>query len=279
MRDFLYCLIFPHPSNNHRAKMLHFKTLSVIIAFLILSSIFFSSDVNPFASKIRAMADISTQELLSFTNEKRAENGLPPLTENDQLEEAANNKAIDMFTKGYWAHNGPDGTTPWVFIQEAGYDYVYAGENLARGFSNSDDVVNAWMASPSHRENLLSENFKEVGFAVKAGKLDGEDTFLVVQEFGNRTAVPVEKANIPSNGGPGKVLAQSLNEVAPKPANAISYELIVFLVLGLIVVLLVDLIFVRRIKIVRFVGHNADHILFLIAILIIISIISSGYII
>ena len=183
MRDYFYCLLFPHPLNNHRAKFLHFRIFFLVISIFIISAFCFNSETSPFYSKIKAFADISTQELLRFTNLKREENGLAPLTANIQLEEAASKKADDMFEKDYWAHDAPDGTTPWVFIKNAGYDYVYAGENLARGFVNSEDVVNAWMASPHHRENILSENFNEVGFSVKAGNLSGEDTFLVVQEF------------------------------------------------------------------------------------------------
>jgi uncharacterized protein YkwD len=278
MRDFLYCLFFPHEKNNHRAKALHFRSLSIVISLLIISSFFFSSDFNPLASKIQALADISTQELLKFTNDKRAENGLPPLERNEQLENAASMKAEDMFAKNYWAHNAPDGTTPWVFIKKAGYEYIYAGENLARGFSDSSDVVNAWMASPDHRKNLLSENFKEVGFAVKAGRLNGEDTFLVVQEFGNRTAIPVARKEEALAQAEPQVLALDLNSVTPKPSNGVSYEFIVILIASLIAVLAIDLIVMRRRKVVRFVGHNADHIIFLIAIIIIVSILGSGHV-
>lgn len=281
MKDFLYCLIFPHPLNNHRAKFLHFKTLFLVISVLIVSSFFFTSDINPFTAKIRAFADISTQELLQFTNEKRAQNGLPPLVANSQLEAAAGNKADDMFAKDYWAHNAPDGTTPWVFIKGAGYNYVYAGENLARGFVNSKDVVDAWMASPAHKENLLSENFNEVGFSVKSGKLNGEDTFLVVQELGNKTAVPVERTTAAPPSAPSentKVLAFSLDSIKPNPANSISYDFIALIIFTFIVILLVDLVFAKRKNVVRFVGHNLDHAIFLFIILIIVTIIGSGYI-
>jgi len=282
MRHFLYCLFFPHEHNNHRAKFLHFKTFFLVISVLILSSFFFTSSFNPFFSKIQALADISTQELLQFTNQMRAENGLPPLEENAELQNAAYAKADDMFAKDYWAHNSPDGTTPWFFIKNAGYNYVYAGENLAKGFTDSRDVVNAWMASPSHKENLLSENFKEVGFAVKVGKLGGEDTFLVVQEFGNRTPVPVEKAaDIPqkeSEPAQTKVLSISLDSVAPSPAKSVSYDFIVLIIVSFIIILLIDMLVINRKNIVRFVGHNVDHVLFLIVVLFMITILGTGYI-
>lgn len=279
MRDYFYCLIFPHPLNNHRAKFLHFRTFIVVISLLIISTFVFSSDISPLSSKIKAFADISTQELLKFTNIKRVENGLPPLTENVQLAEAASMKADDMFAKDYWAHNGPDGTTPWVFIKNSGYEYVYAGENLARGFVNSEDIVNAWMASPSHRENLLSENFKEVGFSVKTGKLNGEETFLVVQEFGNKTGVPVEKvaSSIPPTSET-RVLPIDLNSMAPKPSSSLSYDFILIILFTFITILAIDIIVAKRKKVVRFVGHNVDHILFLFAIFVVVTVISTGHI-
>lgn len=279
MRDYFYCLIFPHPKNNHRAKFLHFRTFFVVISILFLSSFFFNSKVNPFTNQLKAFSDISTQELLKFTNIKRAENGLPGLTSNALLEEAASKKADDMFEKDYWAHDSPDGVTPWVFIKNAGYDYVYAGENLARGFANSEDIVNAWMASPHHRENILSENFNEVGFAVKSGELNGENTFLVVQEFGNRTIVPVEA--ISQNISPKsetKILGLDLDAIFPKTDNQISYDFILIILFGFILVLLIDLIIAKRNNLVRFVGHNVDHVFFLFAILIVITLISSGHI-
>lgn len=277
MRDYFYCLIFPHPKNNHRPKFLHFRTFILAIAILIISAFFFSSE-NPFTSKIKALADISTQELLRFTNEKREENGLSPLVENSQLAEAASMKADDMFVKDYWAHNAPDGTTPWVFIKNAGYEYVYAGENLAKGFIDSQDIVNAWMASPTHRENLLSENFNEVGFAVKSGTLNGEQTFLVVQEFGNRTGVPAEKISSNITTQKNEVLSLGMDSFTPRPSNTISYDFVLIILISFIAVLAIDLLFIKRKKIVRFVGHNVDHVLFLIVVLAVITFMGTGYI-
>src|SRR3972149_8442971 len=196
MKDFLYCLILPHTLNNHRARFLHHKTLSVFIFFFIFSIFFFSSGLNPLGSRLSALADISVIELLTLTNQARTDNGLPALSENSQLAEAASRKADDMFAKNYWAHNSPDGTTPWFFIKSAGYEYIYAGENLARGFNNSKDVVDAWLASSEHRANVLSGNYKDIGFSVKAGKLNGEDTLLVVEEFGSRNVLPATATSV-----------------------------------------------------------------------------------
>lgn len=279
MRDFFYCLVFPHPRNNHRAHILHPKAILFLIAFFIFSSLFFSSSLNPVASQIRAYADISTQELLNFTNQKRAENNLGLLSNDPQLAEAANKKADDMFAKNYWAHNAPDGTTPWVFIKQSGYSYVYAGENLARGFSSANDVVNAWMASPNHRANILSSNFKDVGFAVKSGTLNGEQTFLVVQEFGSKNYAPVAKKSSPKKVNTRKVLGFEASNISLNSGMSRSGELAIILLIGFISILLLDLVLIERKKIVRFVGHNLDHALFLFAIIICLGILGGGVII
>jgi len=275
MRNFLYCLVFPHPTNNHRAHILHPRFLTFLIAFLIFSSLFFSSTLNPLGPRIKAFADVSVNELLLFTNEKRIEIGLSTLSLNDELSIAAQNKASDMFEDNYWAHNAPDGTTPWEFIKGAGYNYVYAGENLAKGFKNSDDVVNAWMASTTHRENLLSPKFDEVGYAVKSGNLNGEETIIVVQEFGSKSVLA--SANTSSPAPPPNTqenpIIPNLNlsgSVQSVPRLSVSSEIIIFMIIGFIIILAVDTIYIKRNKIVRFAGHNTDHVLFLGVILFII---------
>ena len=280
MRNFLYCLIFPHPSNNHRAHVLHPKSIILVIGLLIFSSLFFSSNLNPLGTRIKAAADVSIQELLLFTNQKRTENNLSILTFNDQLATAAENKAADMFEKNYWAHNAPDGITPWTFIKDAGYNYVFAGENLARGFKNSDDIVDAWMASPTHRANVLSPKYKEVGFAVKSGTLNGEETILVVQEFGSTSVLSdTTSGSPPAVTAPETSSLGGLNmsgSVQSIPKLSVSSEIIIFLILGFIAIFIIDVFYIKRKKIIRFAGHNVDHILFLGVIIFIIIIFNTG---
>lgn len=122
-------------------------------------------------------------QIIELTNSRRAENGLSALVENSQLDQAAQAKASDMFAHDYWAHYSPQGKTPWQFINAAGYKYTFAGENLARDFSDPGSVVDAWMNSPSHRSNLLDKNFREIGVAVEKGELGGREGTLVVQMF------------------------------------------------------------------------------------------------
>lgn len=107
----------------------------------------------------------NTAELLKDTNVQRQKAGEQPLKINDELVKAAQAKAADMASRDYWSHYTPEGVAPWSFVSATGYDYQSMGENLAAGFNDDDAVVNAWMASPHHRENILNKAYSEVGFA------------------------------------------------------------------------------------------------------------------
>lgn len=110
--------------------------------------------------------NISPAGLLSATNAQRTSNGAAALASNGLLNSAAQAKANDMVARNYWSHQTPDGQQPWVFVTSAGYQYLSAGENLAYGFMTSAATITGWMNSPSHRANLLSTNFTEVGFGI-----------------------------------------------------------------------------------------------------------------
>lgn len=206
MLDILAHLFTPHHSNNHRARALHPQAFVFYILFMFVLQISLKTLSTTFPNILGYATDISVQRLLELTNQKRQDAGLSTLTLSPALSQAAANKAADMFTKNYWAHISPDGKTPWEFITQSGYKYVYAGENLAKNFNDSSGVVTAWMNSPSHRDNILKKEYKDVGFAVVNGHLNGEETTLVVQEFGATSTNPIAKAEteavievIPSN--------------------------------------------------------------------------------
>lgn len=273
MREYLAHLLFPRPSNNHRAALLHHRILLGCTILLFTLSLFLGSIRKNFPEILGTSIDISIQQLLELTNRKREEQGLPPLTINQHLADAASLKARDMFTKDYWAHRAPDGKTPWVFIKQAGYEYAYAGENLARGFTNASDVVNAWMASETHRENVISPNYRDIGFAVEKGALSGEDTILVVQMFGNQNlSVAPQKQAAP--GELAKPVQYPANQrvAGSRPlidGASLSRRVAVVVLTLFISVFAFDMIIIERRKIARFVGHNLDHAFFLGMILII----------
>lgn len=211
----LHHQVLPHlheDGHQHRAHAISLLALFVYLQVFIFSGVGFYI-IQAKAPAILGVASFSADQIISLTNAKRAENGLPALTFNSQLAAAAAGKAANMFAENYWAHFAPSGKTPWMFITGAGYKYVYAGENLARDFSDAQSVVNAWMNSPSHRSNLLDKNFKEIGVAVADGNLTGIQGILVVQMFGT----PV--SGVPA--APTVAVASPSPVVTPKPiANA-----------------------------------------------------------
>ena len=130
-----------------------------------------------------SLSSIYASLLVELTNKNRVDRNISELKVNPLLESAAQMKADDMASKGYFAHNTPDGKTPWYWIEKAGYKYLYAGENLAVNFENSEDVENAWMNSEGHRLNILNPRYTEVGIATSTGTYKGRTATFVVQMF------------------------------------------------------------------------------------------------
>ena len=128
------------------------------------------------------------RDFLAATNAARIANGVPPLVLNAELSTAAAQKVLDMKKNNYWDHFRPsDHKAPWDFMKEAGYDYKVAGENLARGFNSVQAITDAWMASPAHRANLLSDKYTDIGFAdLEVNDANGNPVLLTVQMFGSR---------------------------------------------------------------------------------------------
>jgi len=137
-------------------------------------------------------ADLTKSGLFELSNTARRHLGISPLNENPTLNNAAYLKAKHMMEQGYFAHYSPDGVTPWYWLEISGYGYRMAGENLAIGFLESDQVHSAWMDSPTHKKNILNPEFQEMGIAVVKDNFQGKETTLVVQFFGTpRTITPI----------------------------------------------------------------------------------------
>lgn len=290
-RHFHHYLI-PHERNNYKAKSLHNSTLLLYVIFLVVFQMTTSFIKTRNSNILGYATDINTERVLLLVNQKRQEAGLEPLQLSDQLSTAATNKASDMFAKNYWAHVSPTGTTPWFFISNSGYDYVYAGENLARSFNTADEVVTAWMNSSTHRANIMKAEYADIGLAVLNGRLNGEDTTLVVQEFGTKANDLAEirkkqekKTNLAQNNPSvneniqAKQAVQGANQPTTKQTLVASQQKVVFLPFAftksvsmflaefLLIVLLFDSIYIWKHKIFRISGHNLAHIIFLVALL------------
>jgi len=156
-------------------------------------------------SVLGAATTITSEKLLTATNTQREKAGLKPLASNEKLAQAAALKAGDMFKNQYWSHESPSGATPWQWLDQAGYAYDYAGENLAKNFHTAESTMTAWLASPDHRANVLGTQYSEVGFAVVEGVLKNEPTTLVVALYGHEakdqlaTPLAMTTTNTPIN--------------------------------------------------------------------------------
>ena len=271
--DFVHHLFIPKEDNNYRAKALHpdFLTYYLLIAFF-LTMIFKQTSLQ---NVLCFATDISINKLYQLTNEQREKNSLTVLSYNEKLAEAARQKAQDMFNQNYWAHYGPNGVSPWDFILKNGYQYEFAGENLAKNFLFSQGVVDAWMNSTTHRENILRKDYSEIGLGVVNGILNGEQTTLVVQLFGKplglhqhvaKNAPPAEKPQAvelsPAPQARPAILARQVNTVPFRIGN-IPFNMNVIFLLFLMGALVLDFYFASKLKIIRIGGKNVAHFIFL----------------
>lgn len=209
----LRLLFIPSEMNSFSPKFLQSKILLWFVVCIFVLKIV-SVVIVTFPNNL-FFADINKAVLNSLVNQERKESGLKTLTENEQLDQAAMLKAKDIMEKDYFAHNTPDGKTPWYFFTKIGYNYKYAGENLAIGFLNSEDVYKAWYDSLSHRDNILSPYYNEIGTAILTDDFKGSKTTVVVQLFGTQkktatTAVkPTPKPTVTETTQPAPVVEQT----------------------------------------------------------------------
>jgi len=225
-KDRLNNLFLPGKKNRYRPQLLHPEAL-MVLSFVVLAGFALFNAVRFFpslADKILGFAtNIDVNQVLASTNEERARLGLQPLQINEKLNQAAVAKAQHMFSEQYWAHSSPSGVQPWSFIKNAGYVYKYAGENLARDFDSTGEMMVAWMNSPTHKENIINPNFTQIGLAVVNGTLNGFNTTLVVQMFAAPGAVEIKQ----SAGGESFTLpAPADSSVGKLPAEDIEIDTI-----------------------------------------------------
>lgn len=176
--------LIPHSGNAHTPYVFRFAGVLVTVfmvgllgAGAVLGKSFFSGEDSSLAAVLPSV-------LVDLANQDRADQSLKKLTVNPLLTKAAEKKATDMATKGYFAHVSPEGREPWFWLRLVGYKYRAAGENLAVHFDDSGAVNAAWMASPSHRANIINSEFTEIGIGTAVGIFEGRRTTFVAQFFG-----------------------------------------------------------------------------------------------
>jgi len=262
----------PHESNNYKARSLHPTFLIFYIVLLFAFQMFISLTRKIEPNILGFATDVTVEKILVLVNDERKKANLNPLTVSPELSNAATQKAADMFGNNYWAHVSPTGTTPWQFITSAGYNYLYAGENLAKDFSTSDEVVQAWMKSPTHRANILKPEYNNIGLAIMNGKLQGSETTLVVEEFGSKMENNAF-AETPKPSVESETAAKPLSLGTTKQKSSLVFPLkfsktfSLLMAEFLLVVLLIDGIYIWRTRTMRLSGHTLAHIIFLMSLL------------
>lgn len=103
------------------------------------------------------------QEVVELTNAERAKHGLSALQIDETLSKVAREKSRDMAANGYFSHQSPTYGSPFDMMKQYGVDYRTAGENIAKGQTTPEQVVNGWMNSEGHRANILNGNYTHIG--------------------------------------------------------------------------------------------------------------------
>lgn len=159
-----------------------------IYAGLVLSSIQSSPSEpkTPIATVLAETAKPDVYDLWQDVNTQRTNAGLPALTLNENLNDSANAKCLDMAAKGYWSHDSPEGVEPWTFIERYAGKHNAKGENLYYGEEDdSANVVSLWMNSAGHKANIMDHDYASVGYAVCDAKnyQGNANVHIVVQHF------------------------------------------------------------------------------------------------
>lgn len=226
----------PHQKNAYRPHLINRYSLGVVA--VLCGAVFLFSGQGT-TNVLGQQASITPVGLLEQTNNERKKATVSPLTIDTQLMKAAALKAKDMFENNYWSHTSPDGVTPWRWIQQSGYSYAYAGENLARNFTSDDAVVAAWMASDGHRENMLHPYYTEVGFAVMEGNLNGKMSTVIVAMYATPSDTLTDVASVHTSApiSPTNLSPISRLGVAVQSMNSAMLGMMIILTILLIIAL------------------------------------------
>lgn len=165
-----------------------------LVSILVSGLIFF---VLITERSIAAKADYSHSGIIEKINQQRVLYNQPALTIDTRLDSAAMEKAKHLIEADYFDHYSPDGVSPWDFILASGFDYLYAGENLAINYRDAGEVTEAWMGSGSHRKNLLNGGFDSVGVGIAEGDINGKFSTVTVLMLGTERGVRTSLFNLP----------------------------------------------------------------------------------
>lgn len=201
----------PCEGNDYRPDVLERLSMGIMLGLVLLSFTMANLQAILWISSDWLVSTILPAVIVDLTNEEREGGSLISLTRNPLLDEAARLKAEDMAKNAYFSHYSPDGISPWHWFSEVSYDFVSAGENLAVHFTESEDVVDAWMESPAHKANIMGGQYQEIGVGTAKGEYKGRPTIFVVQLFGTQKA-PLVTSRAEMSEEPARVTVEKVIE-------------------------------------------------------------------
>jgi uncharacterized protein YkwD len=259
----LHSHILPSSYNAYRPHLLRKPWLLFFLTVTLTAETVFLANIVTHQSARNYLAAVLPAEVVELTNKERSYNSVEELARHPLLEMAAQAKAEDMAREGYFSHTGPDGKEPWAWIEEEGYLYASAGENLAVRFNESADVVRAWMESPGHRANIVKAGYTEIGVGVAEGVYQGAPATFVVQYFARPLGVrpplpapvvltlpgtePVSTVLAAATGQPVRdSLLRSIVKLGTEPSASALY---VLAAVALLLIVLVVITFFKHIQV------------------------------
>lgn len=197
----------PSRHNAYRPHILRRRSLVFLLCLALAAEGVLVANLLARQSGHDFLAAVIQSEIISLTNAQRAQYNVSQLRENARLDRSAQAKADDMARLGYFSHVGPDGKEPWAWISAEGYDYRYAGENLAVRFVDSKDVISGWMSSPTHRANIVKPVYTDIGVGIAQGMYKGQPATFVVQYFGSPSVALAKEGQTAAAAAPSTTTA------------------------------------------------------------------------
>jgi len=146
--------------------------------------------LSPLLTTAASSSGMNADRLAALSNNARVEARAPMLRMDPLLSQSASSRAQELIESGVLSHARPNGSPFSTSIAQKGYPYAVVGENIGVHFTDEQSLVRAWLESPLHAKNMLNRKFSDIGVAVAAGTVNGVQTIVVVQHFGEPLEQP-----------------------------------------------------------------------------------------
>jgi len=155
------------------------NTTKIVLLFFV-----FSLFILTVPQKAKSEELIHKTKLISLVNQARKKIGLSDVSSNEKLQETAKNRLKDMQKKKYFSHLSPDNKNIKFFLQESNYKMILAGENLAKNFTNEEELNSAWLNSFLHRRIIMGPIYKDIGIASGWTEINQKNHYITVMVLG-----------------------------------------------------------------------------------------------